>query len=137
MKHRNRRGLMAAVLAVAFLFAFSSGSSAAPAADQKKFEEYRAAIKKEHGIDIKNYREQLKGGRADGKDITQYDLYQLIMGIKVEREHTTDKYRALEITMDHLEEFPDYYTRLKEMEETAEEEAAEEARKKERHDRKH
>ena len=42
------------------------------------------------------------------------------MGIKVEQEHTTDKYTALEITMDHLQEYPDYYTRLHEMEETAE-----------------
>jgi hypothetical protein len=32
---------------------------------------------------------------------------------------------ALEITMDHLEEIPDYYTRLIEMEEEAEEEMEE------------
>ena len=138
MKPENRMGLVAAtVLAVAFLYVFSVGAWASPAADPKKFEQYRAAIKKEHGIDIRNYKQKLKGGRADGKQVTDFDLDQLIMGIKVEQEHTTDKYTALEITTDHLQEFPDYYTRLHEMEETAEEEAAEEARKKEQHQRKH
>jgi hypothetical protein len=126
-----RRVMMWAALAVACTFVFSIGASAAPAADAKKFDEYRAAIKKAHGIDIKNFKQRLKGGRADAKQITDFDLDQLIMGIKVEQEHTTDKYTALEITIDHLAEYPDYYTRLHEMEETAEQEAAEEARKKE------
>ena len=126
-----RRILPAVVIVAALTFVFAAGASAAPAADTKKFEEYRAAIKKAHGIDIKNFKQRLKGGRADAKQITDFDLEQLIMGIKVEQEHTTDKYTALEITIDHLAEYPDYYTRLHEMEETAEEEAAEEARKKE------
>ena len=94
-----------------------------------KFETYRKAILKEHGIDIKKYQEKLKGGRADGKDITRYELDELIMGIKVEREHTTDKYTALEIAMDHLEEFPDYYTRLEDMEEKAEKDWKEKRKK--------
>jgi len=131
-----RRILPAVVIVAALTFVFAAGASAAPAADTKKFEEYRAAIKKAHGIDIKNYKQKLKGGRADGKQVTDFDLDQLIMGIKVEQEHTTDKYTALEITTDHLQEFPDYYTRLHEMEETAEQEAAEEARKKEQHQHK-
>ena len=126
-----RRILPAVVIVAALTFVFAAGASAAPAADQKKFEEYRAAIQKAHGIDIKNFKQRLKGGRADGKKVTDFDLDQLIMGIKVEQEHTTDKYTALEITIDHLQEYPDYYTRLHEMEETAEQEAAEEARKKE------
>ena len=126
-----RRVMLSVALVVACTFAFSFGASVAPAADQKKFEEYRAAIQKAHGIDIKNFKQKLKGGRADTHRVTDFDLDQLIMGIKVEQEHTTDKYTALEISMDHLEEIPDYYTRLHEMEETAEEEAAEEARKKE------
>lgn len=126
-----KRILPALVLAATLTFVFAAAASAAPAADQKKFEEYRAAIRKAHGIDIKNFKQKLKGGRADAHRITDFDLDQLIMGIKVEQEHTTDKYTALEISMDHLEEIPDYYTRLHEMEETAEEEAAEEARKKE------
>lgn len=126
-----RRAMLSVALVVAFTFAFSIGASAAPAADQKKFEEYRAAIKKAHGIDIKNFKQKIKGGRADAKQITDFDLEQLIMGIKVEKEHATDKYTALEITLDHLAEYPDYYTRLHEMEETADQEAAEEAGKKE------
>jgi len=95
----------------------------AQAADKKaKFENYRTAIKRDYGIDIKEFKDQLKGGKADGKDITKYDLKQILMGIKIEQEHTTNKMIALEITMDHLEEIPDYYTRLIEMEEEAEEE---------------
>lgn len=90
--------------------------------DAKKFEQYRQAIKKEFNIDIAKFKERLKGGKADGKKITNYDLNQLIMGIKVELEHTSDKMTALEIAMDHLEEFPDYYTRLLKMEEEAEKE---------------
>jgi len=119
------------VFAAVLIVMFAAGASAAPAEDQKKFGEYRAAIQKAHGIDIRNFKQKLKGGRADAKQITDFDLDQLIMGIKVEQEHTTNKYLALEITTDHLAEFPDYYTRLHEMEETAEQEAAEEARKKE------
>ena len=77
-----------------------------------KYETYRSAIKKDFGIDIKDFKDQLKGGKSDGKDITKYDLKQILMGIKIEQEHTSNKMIALEITMDHLEEIPDYYTRL-------------------------
>ena len=126
------RILPALLFAAALSLVFVAGASAAPAADQKKFDEYRAAIQKAHGIDIKNFKQKLKGGRADAHKVTDFDLDQLIMGIKVEQEHTTDKYTALEISMDHLEEIPDYYTRLEEMEEKAEAEwkAKKEAAKK-------
>jgi hypothetical protein len=90
-----------------------------------KLETYRTAIKKDYGIDIKEFKDQLKGGKADGKDITKYDLKQVLMGMKIEQEHTTNKMIALEITMDHLEKIPDYYTRLQEMEEEAEEDMEE------------
>jgi hypothetical protein len=89
----------------------------------KKFETYRAAIKKEYGIDIKEFKEKLKGGRADGKAVTQYDLNQILLGIKVELEHTTDKMLALEIVTDHLEEIPEYYMHLEKMEKEAEAQA--------------
>jgi len=88
--------------------------------DQKKYEEYRKAIKKEYGIDIIHFRGNLKGGRADGKPITKYDLQQLLIGIKIEQEHTSNRMIALEIATDHLEEIPDYYTRLEKMENDAE-----------------
>jgi len=90
-----------------------------------KLETYRTAIKKDFGIDIKEFKDQLKGGKADGKDITKYDLKQVLMGMKIEQEHAANKMIALEITMDHLEKFPDYYTRLQEMEEEAEEDMEE------------
>lgn len=99
------------------LFAYNSY---AQGEDQKKYEEYRKAIKKEYGIDIVHFRGNLKGGRADGKPITKYDLQQLLMGIKVEQEHTSNRMTALEIATDHLEEIPDYYTRLEKMENDAE-----------------
>jgi hypothetical protein len=83
---------------------------------ERKFEEYRTAIKDGHQIDIKNFKEKLTGGKADGKPITNYDLGQLLEGIKWEqKDHTTDKMLALEMAMDHLESIPDYYTRLARM----------------------
>lgn len=62
----------------------------------------------------------LRGGRSDGHHINEYDKKQIEMGIKVELEHTRDPKVALQIALDHLEEYPDYYTRLKRMEDAAE-----------------
>jgi len=42
-----------------------------------------------------------------------------MMGMEIEMEHTDDPKIALEISMDHLTEFPDYYTRLDKMEKQA------------------
>lgn len=97
-------------------------AAAQPTQTQESFERYRKALKDAFGIDIKNFKGKLTGGEADGKPLTNYDLNQLLMGIKVELEHTSDRMLALEIATDHLEEFPDYYTRLKKMEEDAEKE---------------
>lgn len=44
------------------------------------------------------------------------DMAELRMGIEVEQEHTGDLREAGKIAMDHLREFPDYYTRLTKME---------------------
>ena len=41
---------------------------------------------------------------------------QLEMGIPIEHEHTRDKVLATDIALQHLNEIPDYYTRLKKME---------------------
>ena len=46
----------------------------------------------------------------------QVDPEQLRMGIEVELEHTSDRAISEKIARDHLEEIPDYYTRLKKME---------------------
>ena len=43
-------------------------------------------------------------------------IAQLSKGIKVELEHTGDIAMAREIALDHLNEFPDYYSRLKKVE---------------------
>jgi hypothetical protein len=60
-------------------------------------------------------------GLADKKGITEEDVdpEQLKMGIKVEMEHTDDPNMAKKIALDHLAEIPDYYTRLKKMEDEA------------------
>ena len=41
---------------------------------------------------------------------------ELIRGIEVEKEHSYDEKIAREIALDHLNELPDYYTRLDKME---------------------
>ena len=86
---------------------------------QEKFEHYRQAIKEAFQVDIKDFKDGLKGGLADGKPVTEYDLEQLLMGIKFEMEHTRDSFIALEIAMDHLERIPDYYSRLRRLEREA------------------
>ena len=44
------------------------------------------------------------------------------MGIPIEHEHTKDKDLATDIALQHLDEIPDYYTRLKKMEADAKKE---------------
>ena len=83
---------------------------------ERKFEEYRTAIKDAYKVDIKNFKDKIPGGQADGKPITNYDLKQLLEGIKSERDHTKDNLLALELAMDRLETTPDYYTHLERME---------------------
>ena len=117
----SQKSILALFCLTAFTFFLVHDAAAAGSGDT--FEKYRQTIKKEYGIDIKDYQDSMKGGRADGKEITKYDLNELLMGIKVEQEHTTSKMRALEIATDHLEEFGDYYTRLLKMEEEAEKDA--------------
>jgi hypothetical protein len=58
-------------------------------------------------------------GYSKGKDV-KHDTNELKMGIEVEYEHSTNQLISRKIAMDHLVEIPDYYTRLKRMEEEAE-----------------
>ncbi len=58
----------------------------------------------------------LKTGRHQDVPDSEYDPEQLKMGIEVEHEHTDCPHLAKEIAKDHLAEIPDYYTRLKKME---------------------
>jgi len=71
--------------------------------------------------------EVIKGGLSSGMSLEDLakkhsvsieDLKsQLEMGMKVEMEHTGDEDMAREIAMDHLAEDPEYYTKLKDIEE--------------------
>lgn len=60
-------------------------------------------------------------GKAKEKNFTEKDAdkNELKMGIRVEMEHTNNKTIAKRISLDHLAEIPDYYTRLKKMESEA------------------
>lgn len=57
-------------------------------------------------------------GKAKKEKLKEKDVdpKELAMGIKVEMEHTNNKAIAKRISLDHLAELPDYYTRLKKME---------------------
>lgn len=98
-----------------------------------KFDEVYANVKENI-----NEINKLKGGKAD--KLTIQDIAnkfktpiskiegQIKKGLKVEMEHTNDKEKALEIVMDHLTEFPDYYDRLNKMEKKADKELNENTR---------
>lgn len=72
-----------------------------------------------------------KIGEALGIDWKNFDVEQFRMGLDVELEHglrdpktnvtNDDPITTGKIALAHLNEFPDYYTRLKKMEEEAEE----------------
>lgn len=66
----------------------------------------------------------LSAGRATEKNIDKSDVdkRELNTGINVEKEHTVDKAISGKIALDHLAEIPDYYNRLKDMEEQADKE---------------
>jgi len=83
--------------------------------------------------------DKIKGGKADKisiEDIAKkHDVSvksiksQIEIGKKIEMEHVDDAKLAEEISMDHLEEIPDYYTRLKKMEKEAKKELSNEAKR--------
>jgi len=64
-------------------------------------------------------------GESKNQPDSKYNPKQLKMGTEVEYEHTPSTEAAKEIAKDHLEEFPDYYNRLKKMEDEAEKELKE------------
>jgi len=69
-------------------------------------------------------------GEGLGVDWSRWDVEQFRMGMDVELEHGTrdmrtnvtddDPVLTAKIALAHLNEFPDYYTRLEEMEQEAE-----------------
>ena len=101
-----------------------------------------ASTMKDHMKYKQGFNEQnLEGGLADGKtlmDLAQKHAYddstdstskdkikemyknlklELDKGIKVEMEHTKSRVKAKEIAMDHLFEDPNYYKKIKKIEE--------------------
>lgn len=76
---------------------------------QQKFEKYRQTILDKYNFDINNFKYTNK------YIILNYRIDQLIIGIGVEKQHTDNISTALQITIDHLEQIPDYYDRLVEM----------------------
>ena len=74
-------------------------------------------------------KDMIPGGKADKETIETIakkhgvsvdDIQkQVNIGINIEMEHVNDKAKAREISLDHLDEIPDYYTRLKKMEKDA------------------
>ena len=73
--------------------------------------------------------DKIRGGKADRvtpKDIAKKFNVSIVKvnnelekGTKIELEHTDNESLAHEIALDHLTEFPDYYTRLTTMEKKA------------------
>jgi len=59
------------------------------------------------------WKDKIPGGRADKKKPSNYNKKSVEKGHKIEFEHTNDPSIAREITIDHLEEFPDYYNEEK------------------------
>lgn len=54
----------------------------------------------------------LRGGRAEGMYIEQFDPEQLVIGLKHELEHSDNRSVALAIAADHLAEDKNYYRKL-------------------------
>lgn len=77
-------------------------------------------------MNLREFKEKIPGGLAKGKTLAdiaakhKYPISKLKKnledGIKVEMEHTTSKSVAKEIAMDHLFENPEYYKKLKKVE---------------------
>jgi len=65
---------------------------------------------------MKKHKDKIKGGLADKKQPKDFSQKELRKGMKVEKEHTTDKDIAVEIAMDHLSEDKKYYRKLAKME---------------------
>jgi hypothetical protein len=76
----------------------------------------RATTKLRKKNELPEYKNKLKGGKADKKNPKDFDKQALSAGMKVEKEHTKDPSLAMEIAMDHLTEDPKYYEKLKQIE---------------------
>lgn len=59
-----------------------------------------------------NVENSVKGGIGDNKKIDSFNFNEVLKGIQVEKEHSDKISKALEITVDHLTEYGDYYTNI-------------------------
>lgn len=78
----------------------------------RSFRDYANGIKKSQ-LEKEEMTNKLKGGKADGKKISDFDPKALKEGAEHEKEHTKDKDVAKEIAADHLSESKSYYKKLK------------------------
>lgn len=88
-------------------------------ADQIDFLLKKAAVNIRDGV---SNEEAIQLGHQLKVDFDQVDLEQFRKGIEVEREHadvTTDPLETAKIALVHLQELPDYYSRLSKMEKGA------------------
>ena len=93
------------------------------ASGMKKSDVKDFASTKHKGIPEKVKEEDyIKGGLADKHNESEFDQEELKKGIEVEMEHTDNENMAKEIAMDHLTEFPKYYSALMKMEKELEDE---------------
>ena len=67
-------------------------------------------------VALEIFSSQIPGGVGDNTNPEDVDPGQLAMGIEVEMEHTDDPEIAEEIALDHLTEDPEYYIKLKTIE---------------------
>lgn len=77
----------------------------------------RSRIEKKSG-------ERMKGGLGDNTKDSKFNQKALKRGIKVEKEHTSDRKLSKEIAKDHLAEHPNYYKHLAKAEKNMRKEAA-------------
>ena len=70
---------------------------------------------------LKSYKTVEQIARKHRMDVSDIQK-QLDMGAPIEHEHTNNQKLAVEIALQHLDEIPDYYTRLKKMEASAKKE---------------
>jgi hypothetical protein len=74
---------------------------------------------KECKLEEQNDGDNIIIGKHNDIPDSKFSEKELSMGIEVEKEHTDDPNIAKSIARDHLSEFPDYYSRLKKMENEA------------------
>ncbi len=82
------------------------------------------AYAEQHGIDPDKIETEIYGILSNIINFpkikeSEVDPKELAMGNKVEMEHTSFPAIATRIALSHLKEIPDYYTRLKKMEDEA------------------